>query len=154
MTYGGDVSRGHYLFGQLAFVRKGTLKLLDGVTEDNADRIPDGFRNTIRWQYGHIYVVQERFAFQYIGLPQQLPAGFKERYEYGTSPLTTTATDAVPTLQELEWMLNEQQERIYEALANRLQEKLVPYTTSTGITLSTPEQFLSLSLYHEGLQHD
>jgi hypothetical protein len=142
----------HFLFKQLAFVRDQTLKVMDGVTEEMADFIPDGFRNSIRWNTGHIYVVLERFAFQYIGLPLHLPTGFKELFEFGTSPLNTPTTIPVPTLQELGTLLKEQEVRIHEALAHRLQEKIVPpYTTSAGMTLETPEQFLSFNLYHEGM---
>ncbi|MDQ0898622.1 MULTISPECIES: DinB family protein [unclassified Paenibacillus] len=142
----------HYLFKQLAFVRGQTLKLMDGVTEETADRIPDGFRNNIRWQLGHIYVVLERFAFQYVGLPLRLPEGFKEQFEYGTTPLNWPNSAAVPTLQELENLLKDQQERIRDVLGHRLEEKIVPpYTTSAGMTLETPEQFLSFNLYHEGM---
>lgn len=125
---------------------------MDGVTEEIADRIPNGFRNTIRWQLGHIYVVLERFAFQYVGLPLHLPEGFKEQFEYGTSPLNGSHSFPVPTLSELEHLLKEQQERIRDVLGLRLQEKAVsPYTTSAGITLETTEEFLSLNLYHEGM---
>lgn len=142
----------HFLFKQTAFVRGQTLKLMEGVTEEIADRIPEGFRNNIRWNLGHIYVVLERLAFQYIGLPQHLPEGFKEHFEYGTSPLNNPVSIRVPTLKELEALLKNQQERIHEALAHRLQEKVnPPYTTSAGMTLETPEQFLSFSLYHEGM---
>lgn len=141
----------HHLFKQLAFVRGGTLKAASGVSEEMADLIPDGFRNSIRWNLGHVYVVLERFAFQYIGLPQHLPDGFKERFEYGTSPLTSTSSVPVPSLSELEQLLGEQNARIQAALQDRLQEKITPYTTSTGFTMDSPEQFLSLALYHEGL---
>jgi hypothetical protein len=142
----------HFLFKQRNFVRGQTLKMMEGITEEIADRIPEGFRNTIRWNLGHIYVVLERFAFQYMGLPLHLPTGFKELFEYGTSPLNYPVSVPVPTLQELDTMLKDQQVRIREALAHRLQEKIVPpYTTSSGMTLETPEQFLSFSLYHEGM---
>ncbi|WML48514.1 DinB family protein [Neobacillus sp. PS3-34] len=141
-----------FLFNQLAFVRGQTLKLMDGVTEEMADRIPEGFRNTIRWNLGHIYVVLERISFQYLGLPQHLPEGFKEQFENGTSPLDATASYRVPTLLELETLLKEQQARIHDTLAHRLHEKVIPpYTTSAGMTLETPEQFLSFNLYHEGM---
>lgn len=141
-----------YLFRQLAFVRAQTLKAVEGISEETADLVPEGFRNNIRWNLGHIYVVLERFAFHYIGLPQQLPSGFKERYEFGTSPVDSTVTGPIPTLPELAVLLSEQQDRIREALAGRLNEKLEqPYTTSTGITLETPHQFLGFSLYHEGM---
>jgi DinB superfamily len=140
-----------FLFNQLAFVRNQTLNLLEGVTEEMADRVPEGFRNTIRWNLGHIYVVVERFAFQYLGLPQHLPDGFKEQFEYGTSPLNAH-TFRVPTLSELEDLLKAQQVRIQETLAYRLEVKIIPpYTTSAGMKLETPKQFLTFNLYHEGM---
>jgi DinB superfamily len=140
-----------FLFNQLAFVRNQTLNLLEGVTEEMADRVPEGFRNTIRWNLGHIYVVVERFAFQYLGLPQHLPDGFKEQFEYGTSPLNAH-TFRVPTLSELEDLLKAQQVRIQETLADRLEVKIIPpYTTSAGMKLETPKQFLTFNLYHEGM---
>lgn len=141
-----------FLFKQVAFVRGQTLKLLDGVTEEMASQIPEGFRNNIRWNLGHIYLVLERFAFQYLNLPQQLPDGFNEQFSRGTSPLNTLDDIAVPTLHELKALLQEQPERIQAALAHRLQEKIdPPYTTSAGMTLEMPEQFLSFGLYHEGM---
>jgi len=141
----------HFVFKQLAFVRSQTLKVIDGVTEEIADQIPEGFRNSIRWNLGHIYVVMERMALQHIGFPLHLPQGFKEQFENGTSPINHSGNE-VPTLLEIETLLSEQQERIRFALADRLQEKFIPpYTTSAGMTLETPEQFLSFLLYHEGM---
>lgn len=140
-----------FLFNQLAFVRNQTLNLLEGITEEMADQIPDGFRNSIRWNLGHIYVVEERFAFQYLGLPQNLPEGFKEQFEYGTTPLNAHQF-RVPTLKELEDLLKEQQLRIQEKLVDLLEVKIDPsYTTSAGMTLETPKQFLTFILYHEGM---
>lgn len=141
-----------YLFGQLAFVRGATLKTIEGVTEEQADRIPDGFRNNIRWNLGHIAVVLERFAFQYVGLPNGLPASYKDLFEYGTTPLNWPEGAVPPSLPELQATLSAQLQRIQDALADRLSEAIdPPYTTSTGITLASPEQFLSFNLYHEGM---
>ena len=142
----------HFLFNQLSFVRNQTLKMMAGITEEIADHNPDGFGNTIRWQLGHIYVVLERIAFKSIELPMHLPEGYKEQFETGTSPLNGSYSGSVPTLQELESLLREQPIRIHAALIHRLQEKVgTPYTTSAGMTLETPEQFLTFSLYHEGM---
>ncbi|WP_379134566.1 DinB family protein [Paenibacillus sp. sgz500958] len=141
----------HYLFRQLAFVRMRISQAMQGVTEEMADLIPAGYRNSLRWQLGHIYVVCERFSFQFIGLPLHLPEGFKELFENGTSPLTAPESLALPTLPELEGLLAEQQIRIREQLGDRMQEHMPPYTTSGGMTMETPEQFLSFNLYHEGL---
>lgn len=142
----------HYLFKQLAFVRGGTVNAIEGLSEEAADIIPDGFRNSIRWNLGHVYVVLERFAFHYIGLPLQLPDGFKALFEYGTTPLNPPEGVTPPTLPELEALLSGQLGRIQEALGDRMQQAIEPpYTTSTGITLASSEQFLSFNLYHEGM---
>ncbi|MFC5467460.1 DinB family protein [Cohnella suwonensis] len=142
------------MFKQLEFARSQTLKQLEGVAEDDADRVPQLFRNSIRWNAGHIYVVTERFAFQYIGLSLQLPEGFKERFERDTSPLTVSpdVPGSVPTLRELESLLKDQPARIAAALGARLNEPLaLPFTTSAGLLLETPAQCLSFNLYHEGM---
>ncbi|GGH21736.1 DinB family protein [Paenibacillus segetis] len=142
-----------FLFKQIAFVRAQILKLLDDVSEEMADQIPEGFRNNIHWNLGHIYIILERFAFHFLNLPEQLPDGFKEQFAIGSSPLTTPDTVPVPSFQELKILLQEQPERIRVALAQRLQEKIdPPYTTSSGMTLETPEQFLIFGIYHEA-QH-
>lgn len=142
----------HYLFNQLAVARAQTLKITEGLPEEYADRIPEGFRNSIRWNLGHIYVALDRLAFQYIGLPLQQPQGFKELFEFRTSPSDPAWSGIVPSLQELRSLLGEQPDRIREALAGRMKDKAAsPYTTSAGFTLETPEQFLSFALYHEGM---
>ncbi|MBO9596973.1 MAG: DinB family protein [Cohnella sp.] len=142
----------HYLFDQLAKARSLTLKAMDGVTEEMADRIPEGFRNHIRWNLGHLYVVQERFAFQYVGLPLHMPDGFKEQFEYGTTPLSPPENATPPTLPELEALLRDQSRRIQDALSHRMQETVdPPYTTSAGFVLGSLEQLLSFNLYHEGM---
>ncbi|MBA2938255.1 DinB family protein [Paenibacillus sp. CGMCC 1.16610] len=141
----------HFLFRQLAFVRNQVLQAVEGISEETADQIPNGFRNSIRWQLGHIYVVMERYAFQYMDLPVQLPQGFKEQFEYKTSPLTTPADIVVPTLSELKFLLKNQIERISSELGDRLQDNVTPYTTSAGMKLESLEQFLSFNLYHEGM---
>ncbi|MFF2017700.1 DinB family protein [Paenibacillus sp. NPDC058177] len=143
----------HYLFYQSAYVRTQLLKSVEGLEEETALHIPQGFRNHILWHLGHVYTLNERFAFKNIGLPMHLPDGFLELFENGTSPLTAPASLVLPSLEELKILLREQPQRIQRSLADRLEEPIVPpYTTSGGMKLGTVAEFLSLNLYHEG-QH-
>ncbi len=139
-----------YLFTQLDFVRRITLKAVDGIAEDVADTIHPGFRNNIRWNLGHIYLVQERFAFHLLGLPQANPDHYPDLFAMGTSPLNWI--DEPPAMSEITRLLREQPERIHALLVHRLDEKLEkPYTTSSGLTLETVRELLNFSLYHEGM---
>ncbi|MEX2414968.1 MAG: DinB family protein [Paenibacillaceae bacterium] len=139
-----------YLFRQLEFVRNITLKAVEGITEDVADTIHPGFRNNIRWNLGHIYLVQERFAFQFLGMPLNLPANYSDLFAMGTSPLNWT--DEPPALSDIINMLSEQQGRIRASLEFRLNERVEkPYTTSSGLTMETVKEFLTFAMYHEGM---
>ncbi len=139
-----------FLFKQLKFVRTVTLKAVNEMTEDVADTIHEGFRNNIRWNLGHIYLVHERFAFHFLGLPLIIPTNYLDLFAMGTTPLNWTIRP--PALSELIQMLSEQPERISTLVDNRLDEKIEkPYTTSSGLTLETPREFLTFSLYHEGM---
>jgi hypothetical protein len=139
-----------FVFKQLEFARNQTLKQLDGVSEVMASRIPEKFRNHILWQAGHIYLVQERFAFLIHGFGAQLPESFMERFATGTTPLSWQETP--PALSEVTDMLRKQQPRIQQALNDRIGEKAPsPYTTSSGLTLETIGDFLNFTLYHEGM---
>jgi len=139
-----------YLFEQLAFIRSQTLKALEDVPEDVASAVPAGFRNSIHWQAGHIYVVQERFAFLLQGKEADIPTSFMTWFGPGTSPATWS--ERPPALTELTAMLRTQQERIPAAWRGRLHEGAPePYTTSTGFTLSSTDAFLNFTMYHEGM---
>jgi hypothetical protein len=139
-----------FVFKQLEFARNQTLKALEGTPESMEARIPEKFRNHILWQAGHIYLVQERFAFLIHGFDAQLPELFKALFAPGTTPLAWTETP--PSLSEVIDMLRKQQQRIQLALKDRIGEKAPsPYTTSSGMTLETMGEFLNFSLYHEGM---
>ncbi|MFD2611635.1 DinB family protein [Paenibacillus gansuensis] len=141
------------IFDQMGHVRSQTLELVEGVTEELADRIPEGFRNNIRWQLGHVYLATEAFSLMQLNLPLQLPEGFMERYAYSTTPQDEAAKSfPVLTIPELVSMLKEQPDRIRETFPiSRLNESVSPLTTSTGLDLLTPEQSIRYCLYHEGL---
>lgn len=141
------------LFNELAFIRTQTLKAMEGLTEEMADRIPDGFRNNIRWHLGHIYLVTEFLALSQLKLPLNLPEKFPDLFGTGKSPLDEDAhLFPLPTLPELKELLAGQIERIRQILpVDRLNETVSTITTSGGNDLVTPEQALVYNLYHEGM---
>lgn len=139
-----------FVFNQLEFARNQTLKALEDVSEDMAIRIPEGFRNSILWQAGHIYLVQERFAFLLNGLEARIPHSFMALFGPGSTPMSWN--EQPPSLSDVRVMLREQQQRLAPELRERVGDKVVqPYTTSSGITLETIGELLNMTLYHEGM---
>jgi len=140
----------HYIFKQLDFVRGNTIRLLENIDDNTSEIIPARFNNHIKWNAGHIYLVQERFAFYFIGKEMILPKEFQALFSPGTKPAEWSLP--IPSMSDLTSLLKEQVERIERELPLYLSEKLSqPYTTSTGLTLSSVEELLSFCLYHEGM---
>ncbi|ARI77809.1 DinB family protein [Halobacillus mangrovi] len=138
------------LFQQMEFVRMRTLAALDATTEEIADGQPKGFSNTIRWNFGHIYVAQENLIHRFLDLEPQLSEEYKSLFNGGTSPDSWTITP--PTLEEIRSKLAKQTDRIQETIQGRLDEKgEKPFNLGNGIVLTTVAEVLNFSIWHEGL---
>jgi len=141
----------NYLLKQLRFVRENTINCVAEINDEVSLFIPEGFNNNIKWNLGHIYVVQEKFAFYFIKEKMITSNNYSELFTIGTSP-TNWGKQALPTISGLIQLLENQIDRIEQALQFRLKEVTEkPLTTSTGLTLSTVEELLSFCLYHEGM---
>ncbi|HEY8911509.1 MAG TPA: DinB family protein [Desulfosporosinus sp.] len=139
-----------FLFNQLKVIRSNTINAVKELSESQADSVPEGFNNNIRWNLGHIYLVQEKFAFAFIPQPMHMPLGFTELFGRDTRPSEWKAQP--PILPELIKLLEDQTSRIKEKLDNRLDEAVEnPFTMPSGLTLKTIGEFLTFSMYHEGI---
>jgi uncharacterized damage-inducible protein DinB len=139
-----------FLFNQLRVIRNNTLSAVKELSENQADVVPAGFNNNIRWNLGHIYLVQERFAFGFTEEPMEVPDNFNELFGKDTRPAEWKVQP--PTLNELIRILEDQTKRIEDKLSNRLEEAVAkPWTMPTGLTLKTIGEFLTFSMYHEGM---
>ncbi|MEF3306075.1 DinB family protein [Paenibacillus sp. GYB003] len=133
------------IFRLLDMSRSRTLQIAADVTESQADVVPEGFNNNIRWNLGHIVTVQERFAFRLIGEPMDLPEELMSLFVGGTKPADWQTP--APGLAELRTLLEEQPERIRKRIEGRLDEKLkVPFKE-----LDRLADVLAFGVGHEGL---
>ncbi|MED4256406.1 DinB family protein [Priestia megaterium] len=139
-----------YIFKQLNFARENTIKLVSHMDDATTEIIPEKLNNNIKWNIGHIYVIQEKFAFSFAGERLNIPENYDRFFAPGTKPLEWSTEP--PTLIELLDLLTVQNQRLELILSKRLEEKVLhPYTTSTGLKLTYIREFLSFCLYHEGM---
>ncbi len=139
-----------FLFDQLKVIRSNTINAVKEVSESQSELVPAGFNNNILWNLGHVYLVQEKFAFGFIPEPMQMPDGFTEFFGRDTKPSEWKVQP--PTLPELIKLLEDQTSRIKEKLDNRLDEVVSnPFAMPSGLTLKTIGEFLTFSMYHEGM---
>ena len=139
-----------FLFNQLKVIRTNTLNAVQGVSESQANSIPEGFNNNILWNLGHVYLVQEKFAFGFIPEPMNIPDNFEDLFGRGSKPSEWKVQP--PSLAELLKLLEDQTGRIKGSLENRLAEAVPnPFIMPSGLTLKAIGEFLAFSMYHEGM---
>ncbi|RWZ58591.1 DinB family protein [Halobacillus fulvus] len=133
------------IFQQINRVRKATLKEIDGVTEEQADQQPEGFKNTIRWNIGHIFVVQNSLISKYGGKPVNIPPRYLELFAPRTSP--SDWEGEIPTLDELKQMLEAQPAKLEAALSGQLDDE----AREAFLGMPTVGELLNFTTYHEGV---
>ncbi|WP_404455104.1 DinB family protein [Virgibacillus necropolis] len=133
------------IFKQINLVRQNTLNEMEGLSEEQADQMPKGFRNTIRWNLGHIYTVQNALLARFGGKDIEIPPHYIELFTPGTTP--TDWKDEVPSLDEIRQLLEEQPEKLKASLVGQLDEEAAKPFKS----LSTVGEILNFTLYHEGM---
>ncbi|HLR42291.1 MAG TPA: DinB family protein [Pseudogracilibacillus sp.] len=133
------------VFQQLDLVRKITLSELDGITEEQADIIPEGFRNNIRWNLGHIYTLQNSLLAHNAGMDLTTPKHYEALFSPGTKPADWEGD--LPSLTEIIEKLTDQPAQIKEALSGKLDEPAIkPFIKQNNVG-----QILTFTFYHEGL---
>lgn len=150
-NYGGVIDLREFLFKQLKVIRSCTINAVKELSESQADLVPEGFNNNIRWNLGHVYLLQERFAFGGSQEPMIVPDGFADLFGVDSKPSEWEVQP--PTLPELIQLLEDQTRRIEEKLNICLNEVVAkqPLTLSSGLTLNTIGESLAFSMYHEGM---
>ncbi|MGI8314331.1 DinB family protein [Halobacillus mangrovi] len=133
------------IFQQINLVRKATLKEMDSVTEEQADKQPEGFKNTIRWNLGHIYVVQNSLIAKFGGKPVETPSHYLELFAPGTKPADWQGD--VPSLDELKQKLEDQPARLKESLTGQLDDE----AAEPFLSMPTVGEILNFTSYHEGV---
>jgi hypothetical protein len=137
--------RHEVLFNQLKSYRSYLLGAVENVSNEEAEIIPKGFNNNIRWNLGHIYLDQflwiQAVTKEKTGVPEQ----YNSWFGYGTSP-KDFAPDT-PTMEELMILLKDQPSKIIEEYGDRLEMEFQP----TEMGMHTIEQVLIRTIFHEGM---
>ena len=137
--------RHEILFNQLRSYRNATLSLLEDVSVEDAEIIPNRFNNNIRWNLGHIYVDQYLWIETQIIEIKNVPSEYNSWFGYGTSPVNFSSE--TPSFDELKILLENQIEDIKRKFSSKLEIENSP----TEMGMNTIEQVLIRTIFHEGI---
>ena len=129
---------------------RGYIKaFLDKLSLDDLNKIPDGFKNNIIWNIGHIVVTEQLLLNRLSGLPTMVSEEMIEKYKVGTKPVKYVTQKEVD---EISKMLFTTINNTKEDYNNNKFVNYKEYTVSTtGNTLRNIDDAISFALFHEGM---
>jgi len=107
-----------YVFKLLNKKYNKLFDLIKKCPENKRDVVPEGFKNSIHWQLGHILYSTENHVLRLSEQKKVLPESYQTFFAYGTKPLDWK--EEPPTCDLLIEQLKEQIDYIHEALNGKL----------------------------------
>ncbi len=128
------------------------LKVIDGLSMEQLNTIPKGFKNNIAWNIAHLVVTQQLLCYRNSGLACSLSEEMISAYKKGAAP--TFGEDGKITEAEFENI-----KELFVSLPLKLEEDYkkglftayISYTTSVGVTLTDIESAIAFNSFHEGI---
>jgi hypothetical protein len=130
--------------------RRNFVALVDGLSLEALNLVPEGFNNNIIWNFGHNIVVHQMLTYGLSGLPLRVPDELVATYKKGTKPAAANpATEhEVALLKSLAFSLLDHFE---DDLQAGIFKQFNTYKTSYGITLNSVDQATRFNLLHENM---
>ncbi len=128
--------------------RLNILKLINGLTTEQLNTVPDGFNNNIIWHVGHLLATQQLLTYGLSDNEVILSDNIIEEFRKGTKPENDYSEDDIEELKTVFIdVINETEADFKDGLFTAFKS----YPTSFGITLESIEDALTFNNVHEGL---
>lgn len=128
--------------------RKLFIKLIESLSIDQLNKVPEGFNNDIIWNFAHVVVTQQILCYKLSGLPLKIDEKYAPLYSKGTKPEAFVDENEVAFFKQQSISLID--EMVID-LQNNLFENFKPYTTSFNVELANIEDAVKFITMHEGL---
>lgn len=129
-------------------IRKDMADRLAPLSEEEANRIPAGSRNSIHWNVGHLLHVHLAHWYTRRGRPVPVDYGWKAYFREGKSPSDYDA--GAPSWSLLLALYREYGTDLAARFADLLGEPLASPFTYLGTRFETIDDDLRLLIFHEG----
>ena len=135
-------------FALLQITRNNVLRLVENLSLETLNKIPEGFNNNIAWNLGHIVTTQQLLCYGLSGEQMLVENDFVTRYRKGSKP------EGDINQSELDYIKNQLiilVEKTEEDLANGLFKNFKEYPTSYGVVLNSVEEAINFNNLHEAM---
>ncbi len=122
------------VFDIINVTRKNFLNLVNSLSIEQLNIIPQGYNNNIAWNFGHIIVSQQTICYLKADVEPILQTWIIDKYKMGTRPEAFISPDEIKMLSEQLFLTVEQ---LGEDLNNDHFKNYVPFITRFGVALNS-----------------
>ena len=126
------------------------VQLLDGLTIEQLNTIPEGFNNNLIWNFSHLLATQQTIFYSLSGLMPNVDENFIKSYRRYTKPEGVVSIKEFETIKQI---FEQAQQIFFEDYRKGVFNNFKQYTTSFGVQLDTLEDAIKFSSVHDGLHY-
>ncbi len=136
------------LFSIIRQTRSNFTRLVDGLTVEQLNVIPEGFNNNIAWHFGHIMVSQQVLCYVRGNCTPRISEAFIAKYRKGTKPESFIGSEEIQEIKRLAVSLIDDLEM---DLGTDLFKGFLPVQTEFGVELSSVNDAVPYFATHDNL---
>lgn len=135
-------------FSLIKQTRSNFLKLIEPLSVEELNKIPDGFNNNLAWNLGHIVASQQILCYVLSGALPKIEQEFIDKYKKGTKPESLIGNDEIQQLKTRSLTLIDELEK---DLNTPLFDNFKSYTTSYGFELKNIQDAINFFSVHDAM---
>ncbi len=128
--------------------REFLLGIINTLSVDELNKIPNGFVNNIIWNLGHMVAAQQGVCYRRAGLAVPLEGGLFETYMPGSKPESPASQKEIEQIKILLFSTLDKLEADYQ---NQLFGGYTAWVTRYGVSIVNIDEAINFLQFHEGL---
>jgi hypothetical protein len=128
--------------------RQHLLKLIDGLSTEQLNKVPAGFNNNIIWNVAHMISAQQGICYTRAGVPIITDDKYYTPYRPDTKPTGFVDSDEVENIKKL---LIGTIDQLGTDLTNNLFTNYPEWATRYGVQIKSIEEAVSFLPFHDGM---
>lgn len=133
---------------KLLATRTNILKVIEGLSTEQLNKVPEGFNNNIIWNVAHCPVTHQLLTYFMSGNAPLIDQDTIEVYRKGNKPEGDVSSDKIKSIKSLMLSSIEDLKRDLDKLKS---SEYKSYMTSYGVELNSLEDAISFLNIHEGV---
>jgi hypothetical protein len=135
-------------FDILDMSQQNFIKMLDSLSLEQINKIPQGHNNNLIWNFAHIVAVLQLLCYSRAGLALPLDDHFVMMYKAGTKPESPVTAEQYATIKVY---ASEGLNKLKADYKAGIFKAFKPYKTLTGIEINTVEFATTYVVHHHGI---